>query len=130
MTNYKQNIRQEPKIDFNKLLLEISPEEVKKLRDAADERISKEEMEDALKEKKLEKITQFSDKRVKPFGLETFYDVYCREVKTVTTLNGMQVQGLFGNDYEAKKDFAAKKLGTVYEGKGYRITFKWAQVLQ
>lgn len=120
--------QQSKPIDIEKIVLNMSKEEILALRQNIDTKISDDEVKESLKKKAKIVIKNFDDERVSPFGRKTIYEVYCRASKTVTLLNGMAVLGFFGQKNDQKKSFNDKEYGAIYEIDGMRITFKQAEI--
>lgn len=85
--------------------------------------LSQQEVEKSRRKPQRILITNFYDKEVNPYDKKCTYEVFCKENKEFTFLNGLAIQGFFGLDDEAMLKFEAKKLGTDYEKDGLKWRF-------
>jgi len=61
------------------------------------------------------------------FSIDAVYAVFNFKTKTQTQLNGMQIDSLFGLNYETRKNFAKGEFGKSYTIGNYRFTFEYLE---
>lgn len=106
------------------LVLNLGKSERKEAKHFLDAQEIKEEMEKSQKPKETITITDFTDKRVKPFDAKSVYTVFNRKNKTTSCLNGEQLASLFIADRAEYNSFNNKALGSETNVQHFRIFFK------